>query len=697
MGARLVRLIPEDKLQSAYEALKNIGNYQAYENEQYELLYSCKEHKVPLASFEHGKTDKEVEDGIKSRMKELALKDAKGLYKALVKDQSYTAISGLHPEVDLKRFVNAANIDMKDLDPGKTEERIEDDINKAVSRYRLSSAKALYAELPVTMSKTPDKIPEVRRMIAYYREMEKFGIEELDSSVPKSEIEKKLHQADLAHLRYEYGKLKDRSAKGTYSFWGVEQINGWIKEYGAQLSDLDPKASVDEIKKELRKPGVLMAKNALMELPLGIPMMHRSNLEKIHKSLEEGSTPQDIAPNMTPEEFANLLERYEYKTAGVARLDKTDNMLLVSGQSFITPANSILRHTKVEIRDLSEPRYIDWAGDDAYIKAIKTSVTNAYKDVSADPQVKELLQKKEWTRHDREAWEERLVQATKKAIEPFELLSKYRTTPDPKFDKKVTTDAAGKDIQMECSMNKQTMSSEHDCSDMSIDYAIVIQRLENAMLDKGEGYKARSNYYHASGMKVAHSSGGHAFVISEKTASIIESTNGSYLPNLSNEYTFQHFVAGYPLHTEGGVYFSSFAIGTTGIFEMAAQRLEAIRRDNIEALNMLTDTSSLYDRKPSEMIAKLQVFSAEKEDLRTKPEEGFKNNVDELKKIEVAVRDDMRTDASVNMEELEKIKQSFGEKKVSYVNLPGERDAIAYKGVIIPVTFDKSVTETPFK
>lgn len=168
--------------------------------------------------------------------------------------------------------------------------------------------------------------------------------------------------------------------------------------------------------------------------------------------------------------------------------------------------------------------------------------------IEADPEMRALLEKSEWSMADRVAWEKGLTEITSEEFEKIPAFSEYRTNG---VRGEYLNDSLNDDLR------NGTSNAELDCEQMSQLEGILIQRVEDRMLPANaepDNLKFAGSYFYGGGSVFYGTNGGyHGFSVSSVTGHIIEGTAdpdefkyGSDPYRVTNN-TFADFVAGKPI------------------------------------------------------------------------------------------------------------------------------------------------------
>ena len=197
---------------------------------------------------------------------------------------------------------------------------------------------------------------------------------------------------------------------------------------------------------------------------------------------------------------------------------------------------------------------IDPTRDDKFSRQYQSVKDKALATLRDSTEAKALLALPSWSKEDRMKWEALASNAISNAMAADPLLGKYRAA----YQEGIT--ALG-------DLNKLTKDKEFDCNSMAVVESRLITDIEKETLpafsrDKANSgdYRMQGQYYVATGLVSTSGvkAAAHGWVVSAMTGSVIEATHSpgkertisSYLRPLNEKYTFDHFVAGYPIMTQ---------------------------------------------------------------------------------------------------------------------------------------------------
>jgi hypothetical protein len=200
---------------------------------------------------------------------------------------------------------------------------------------------------------------------------------------------------------------------------------------------------------------------------------------------------------------------------------------------------------------------VDLKADDAYTQAIRHMVTQGIQKLQADPESSALLQKPEWTKADRAAWERSLAGVMAIEMHRTPGFDTYRTS-NPSAQLPWQTGPAHRHPFL----NRLTQDIiapgneffEFDCEQMSVTLGLAMQMAENKLLPPAQSpdtLRAAQPYYFAGGSMheliargnmtaslpenlAATRAYGHALLVSGATGNFIEATNNSPRPDHPN-------------------------------------------------------------------------------------------------------------------------------------------------------------------
>jgi hypothetical protein len=203
------------------------------------------------------------------------------------------------------------------------------------------------------------------------------------------------------------------------------------------------------------------------------------------------------------------------------------------------------------------PQHIDWDSDDAFTQALDQIKENTASRIQQSAELQELLEKDQWTREDRVAWEREVSTIVSEEHNNISGLDNYRNVSNssqyPDVERRVTN---LNDLSYDIENNTQTL--EHDCETNSIVEGVVLQQIDVEFLpDASEvgDYKEASNYFFVRGGVSFDQSDTstlyHAYVVSSGTGNVIEATNdpdknssSQYLESSRDDYSFEAFIRG---------------------------------------------------------------------------------------------------------------------------------------------------------
>ena len=168
---------------------------------------------------------------------------------------------------------------------------------------------------------------------------------------------------------------------------------------------------------------------------------------------------------------------------------------------------------------------IDWSRDDAFTRVFHGMEETAAGRVAADPGLRALTGKPDWTPADRTAWDSAVAGIIADVVHHTPGLDKYRS------------EVGANSVPRTRHMNDISSDIEHgvykcefDCEGMSIVKVILQQRMAERFLPS----ERQTRYFYVSGMgelsRFEDAPGGHAFIVAEKDGMItgvIEATEDS--------------------------------------------------------------------------------------------------------------------------------------------------------------------------
>lgn len=225
---------------------------------------------------------------------------------------------------------------------------------------------------------------------------------------------------------------------------------------------------------------------------------------------------------------------------------------------------SILRTGKVDATISSNTaipdHYIDWSQKDAFVQTIIDLQENVVARISQDPKMAALLNDPHWDMNDRMSWEERLSEITSEEMDKIPAYSYYRTVGLP--GAAAAQSRATRVNDLSADINNNTKNLEFDCETMSIVEGVIMQSVEHAYIGQQkptvDNLKGEGTYFYSGGAVYYGPStggfGGHAFIMSSLTGSIIEATADPSNQQASyrrTDSTFAEFVSGKTVTTDG--------------------------------------------------------------------------------------------------------------------------------------------------
>lgn len=173
-------------------------------------------------------------------------------------------------------------------------------------------------------------------------------------------------------------------------------------------------------------------------------------------------------------------------------------------------ADYILEHGRAPIADDSPGGIgslfygdytVDWSSKDAYTNAVDVSTQQTIENLQDRPIIQNLFAKVQWDEIDRAVWERELANELGDVLKTGEHknLAVYRNDwLDDGVDRSSKLNDLSKDI------TNNTSTLENDCDTMAITQAVIMQKVESAMLpevtlENQDNHKVQGNYYIAYG------------------------------------------------------------------------------------------------------------------------------------------------------------------------------------------------------
>lgn len=244
---------------------------------------------------------------------------------------------------------------------------------------------------------------------------------------------------------------------------------------------------------------------------------------------------------------------------------------------------------------------VDLSTDSEGQRAIKGMIARAQTRIEESPGLQALLNKPTWTQLDRMQWESSISDIARDLIAEEPRFGKYRL--DDKGEK-----------PMDTPLTDITSATNFHCEPMAILTGVLVQNMENKNLPETspeDSYKRRQSYYLGGGMgnRAPHNTGDkpidywkkanagsllHSYLISPMTGNVIEGTQGrpdgwtagaaSTYQVTPKGYTFEHYIAGFPISTRGDLDYTYGYSGDEQAKALAQSRLDAVNRGDYEFL-----------------------------------------------------------------------------------------------------------------
>ena len=228
----------------------------------------------------------------------------------------------------------------------------------------------------------------------------------------------------------------------------------------------------------------------------------------------------------------------------------------------ISLANGMSYIADVFLQRATRNQHIKWSSDDAFIRALTDIREKSAARIEDSLVLQALLQKDRWGKDDRVMWERNVSWITAEEVDRVPGLGEYRTISciaGDKLPKKrpVRLNALSSDIE------KDVTDIEFNCESMAAVEGVILQQMDNVFLpsESEEGdFKVISNYFYVVGGADFGSGirGGHAFIQSSATGSIIEATNKDpsdhYFEVSDPHYGVENMKEGARAYTRDGVY-----------------------------------------------------------------------------------------------------------------------------------------------
>jgi hypothetical protein len=168
---------------------------------------------------------------------------------------------------------------------------------------------------------------------------------------------------------------------------------------------------------------------------------------------------------------------------------------------------------------------IDWSRDDAFTRAFHGMEETAVTRVAADPALRALAARPNWTPADRMAWDSGVAAIIAAVVHATPGFDKYRSdVGDNSVPRTRHMNQISADIE------QGVYKREFDCEGMSIVKIILQQRVAERFLPAAR----QTRYFYVSGMVelslYEDAPGGHAFIVAEKdgmVTGVIEATENS--------------------------------------------------------------------------------------------------------------------------------------------------------------------------
>ncbi|MCF8496111.1 MAG: hypothetical protein K9G62_05510 [Alphaproteobacteria bacterium] len=216
---------------------------------------------------------------------------------------------------------------------------------------------------------------------------------------------------------------------------------------------------------------------------------------------------------------------------------------------------------------------IDWKKDDAFNRIFKEMEEKVFKAIQSDPILQTRLNKKTWSRQDREAWEKGCSEIVSKIVNDVPGLDHYNRGFS-EIDKFLSM--SGQEIApkpnprylngLSENVEKSTPATKFACLQMSGVEGCLLQRAENHFLpgsSDSSRFKQRLSYFMTDGgysQFKGDSIGSHAFIVTplgnivESTIDPDEFTESPYIRSL-NDYSLEKLAKGEAfLGTDDSVY-----------------------------------------------------------------------------------------------------------------------------------------------
>lgn len=212
---------------------------------------------------------------------------------------------------------------------------------------------------------------------------------------------------------------------------------------------------------------------------------------------------------------------------------------------------------------------VDWNKNDAYNQARKIMENQISYEIESNREMQTLLKKEQWTKEDRETWEEKLsVLVAKNTNSLFVGLGNYRTTAYAGYTGEVAKSAPLHLNKISTDIESGTHNVAYDCISQSVLKGAIMQRIEQKYLPAAHdgSYKSAQNYFLAIGKHYTFYStsdrkgyGTHAYIVSSATGNVTEGTVDPYghpdvkpqdfmvyFRHSDRNYSFKDFIEGTP-------------------------------------------------------------------------------------------------------------------------------------------------------